>query len=345
MRTTASFAVSAAPAEAGAIVDADSTYMAKETGSTSIYLGIELLRLWGASSIVWIHLGSTQIPGMGFAVPCFMIISFFFSWKMIDSVDAVKLRQRLWRLAVPFFAWGFVSYIVALALGTSSGIAPLIWQLTLGHSTCAPLYFLFNVAVLMVVLFMLRKFMAFRIFWCVVTALLVVCLWAQYSGVNYCIWKSLPFEASYPIGRIFELFPHAVAGCALAALECRGWRAFVLGVILFGCGVLMNMCTPFRVSDQFGYAGLVNLLGASGLVLSATAWRGGKRSSFGVCSLSIATAGVYFIHPIVGSILNHFGLGCFSLVLIISFSITLLGLHVPLVCVLFNKRHPIAKKA
>lgn len=309
------------------------------------YIGIELLRLWGAFAVVWIHFGTTRIPGVAFAVPCFVIISFFFAWKMIDSIDVIKLRQRLWRLLVPFFVWGIVSYVVALAIGIHSGITPLLWQLTLGHSTCAPLYYLFDVAVFMVILFLLRKFMACRMFWCVITTLVIGCLWMQYTGVNYYIWSPLPSEASYPIGRIFELFPHAVGGCALSALDLKGWRAFALGTVLFVCGMTMIVCAPFRVSAQFGYAGLPYLLGASGLVLSATAWSGGECWFWRVCNLSVATAGVYFIHPIVGFILNHFGLGCFSLVMFMSFCTVILGLHIPGICVLFNKRHPISWKS
>ena len=308
----------------------------------SFYFGIELLRLWGALAIVWIHFGSARIPGVAFAVPCFVVISFFFSWKYLKAVDVVKLRRRLWRLAIPFFAWGIVSYFVALAIGTHTGITPLLWQLMLGHSTCAPLYYLFEVAVFVMLLFLLRKLVTGSLFWWMVTLLAIGCLCAQYTEVNHRVWSSLPFEASYPLGRIVELFPHAVAGCALAALDWKGWRAFIIGLVLFGCGTVMIKCPPFRVSAHFGYAGISYLLGASGLVLSATAWSGTKYSLQALCCLSAATAGVYYIHPIVGSVLNYFGVGYYSLVVFVSFFVVLLGLHLPWVCVLFNRRHPIS---
>ncbi len=304
---------------------------------SSFFLGMEFLRLWGAMAVVWLHYGPFRMPGVTFAVPCFVVMSFFLSWKMIDDKDSIRLLKRIQGLVIPFFSWGCISYLIAILIGNSAGLAPLLWQLCLGHATCTPLYYLFDVTVIMTFIFVLRKCLVRWAFCIAVALLVVICLFMQYSGLNHFIFGRLPFEASYPLGRIAELFPHAVMGCTLASINRKGWRSAIIGIILVGAGLLM--VSPFRVPLQFGYAGLAPLFVASGLVSIVTAWTVTPGIFSWVRTLSSTTAGIYYIHCTVGAILTYFGRGSYLLVLLASFFIVLLGLHVPGLCMLFNGRH------
>lgn len=147
----------------------------------TFYLGIELLRIWGAMAVVWIHYGPARMPGVAFAVPCFVVMSFFFSWKTLDDVDGFRLFKRIKRLAIPFVSWGCVSYLISITIGNSRGMEPLLWQLCLGHATCTPLYYIFDITVIFVLLFLLRKCFVRRFFWPIVVGLAVVCFSLQYS--------------------------------------------------------------------------------------------------------------------------------------------------------------------
>ena len=306
---------------------------------SAFYLGIELLRLWGTMAVVWIHYGPRRMPGVGFAVPCFVMISFFLSWNILDSLDTIRFHKRVRGLVIPFIVWGCVSYLIAIATGTSTGIESLLWQLSFGHATCTPLYYLFDVLVIMNILFMLRKCLSERLFWGVTTLMVIICLIMQYSGLNYHIFGGFPYEASYSLGRIAEFFPHAVMGCFLASMNPKGLRMVIIGVVLVGAGLLM--VSPCRVSSQFGYGGFAPLAVSSGLVLMATAWTISPYHLSWLYVVSSTTAGVYYIHCIVGVVLSYFGYGSYLLVLLVSFLLVLSGLHLPGLYMLFNGRRSV----
>lgn len=311
-----------------------------KAGSAPFYPGVETLRLLGAMAVVWAHYGKFSMPVVKFAVPCFVAISFFFGWRTIESKSPERLLKNVARLAIPFFAWGVVSYLVALALGTKSGIAPLLWQLTLGHATCMPLYYLLDMAAIMAALFAFRRFLPVHAFWSVAGFLVLACLALQYSGLNYKAFGGLPFEAAFPLGRIAELLPAAVAGCAIAAGVPRGRGSFAAGAALSSAAVATLLCGWLAVEKQvqFGYAGLALFVGSAGFVLMGTAFATQNPVLRRIRSVSAATAGVYFIHTIVGDVLCRFGVRKYWPILAVSFIVTMIGLRIPLVRRAFNGR-------
>ncbi len=294
-----------------------------------MFPAVEILRFWAAAAVVWIHYPWGWMPGIRFAVPFFVVTSFFFAWKTIDGEDAGRLGRKLWRLWLPFLTWGAVSYAVAIAIGTRTGLKPLLWQMTLGHDTCKPLYYLLDAGIVMSLLFGLRRLFVRKGFWYAAVALAATCLALQYSEWNWCAFSRLPIQASYPLGRIVEFIPLAVAGCALAAIGLRGWRAVVAGAGLIVASGLITRIAAFCVEDSFGYAGLAQLAGAAGIVLAATSWKSVDSRFLAIRNVSIATAGVYFVHNIIGNALVHFGHGGYLTVLSLSFAFAFAGLHIP----------------
>ena len=312
--------------------------MKANSNVTIFYPFVEILRLLGAMAVVWSHYGRFRIPVVKIAVPCFVVISFFFGWRVIASGEFARLRRSLIRFAVPFFAWGALSYIVAVILGTKTGIAPLLWQLLLGHSTCMPLYYLWDVAVMMAFLFVLFRCLSVKAFWWVSGCIAAVCLCLQYSGLNYRLFGQLPFEVAFPLGRLVELFPSALAGCAIASGILTGRRSLVIGSILAACSTVLLFSGIKDGGDGFGYAGLVLLSGAVGFVLMSTAYAPQNPLLVKIRLLSEATAGVYFIHTIVGDILHSFKAQKFTPVFLVALIVTLIGLRIPFICSLFNGR-------
>lgn len=309
-----------------------------KSAAAPFYPGIEVLRILGAMAVVWAHYGKFRMPVVKFAVPCFVAISFFLGWKMIESKSPERLLRSLSRLAIPFFTWGVVSYLVALALGIKSGIAPLLWQLTLGHSTCMPLYYLLDMALMMAALFAARRFLPARAFWTVVGVLVPACLFFQYSGLNYTAFGGLPFEASFPLGRLAELFPAAVAGCAIAASVPRGRGTFAAGAAISAAAVATLLCGFLAVGKEFGYAGIALFAGTVGFLAMGAAFTSENPMLNRIRIVSAATAGVYFIHTIVGDVFCHFGTRKYWPILAVSFAIAMVGLRIPFVRRAFNGR-------
>jgi len=300
------------------------------------YPYVEVLRLLGAAAVVWAHYGRFRIPVVRLAVPCFVVISFFFGWRAIESGEFARLRRILVRFAIPFFGWGVISYAVAIAIGTKAGVSPLLWQLTLGHSTCMPLYYLLDMAFMTSFIFVLRRYLSARMFWCASGCVAALCFYVQYSGLNYGTFSHLPLEASYPLGRLAELLPAAVAGCAIAAGGMRGLRPLFAGLALSCVSVALLLSGTSWVGENFGYAGFVMSAGAAGFVLASTAFASVDPRLAKIRLVSAATAGVYFIHTIVGDILHLYKTPKFQQVLLISLVVSLIGIRIPFVRGLFN---------
>ena len=72
-----------------------------KSAAAPFYPGIEVLRILGAMAVVWAHYGKFRMPVVKFAVPCFVAISFFLGWKMIESKSPERLLRSLSRLAIP----------------------------------------------------------------------------------------------------------------------------------------------------------------------------------------------------------------------------------------------------
>ncbi len=309
-----------------------------EVATASFYPYVEVLRILCAMAVVWAHYGRYRIPAVRFAVPCFVAISFFFGWRTITTGELARLRRSLVRFAVPFFAWGTVSYVVAVAIGTKTGLSPLLWQLSLGHSTCMPLYYLFDMAVMLTLIFFLRRIFPARVFWGALGCIAAACFWLQYSGLNYRLFHPMVFEAAFPLGRMAELLPSAVTGCAIAAVAARGLRSLVAGLAISLVSVVLMYLGISGTAGDFGYSGFTLAAGAAGLLLASTAFASGDPRLAKIRILSEATAGVYFIHTIVGDVLHVFKTPKFPQVLLISLLVTLIGLRLPIVRALFNGR-------
>ncbi|MCR5597665.1 MAG: acyltransferase, partial [Lachnospiraceae bacterium] len=133
------------------------------------------------------------------AVPIFVTITFYFTGKAlaVGSIDWIK--KRMIRLLFPFWGWGIlyffgfrvIDFIVRM-LGFEQGIIPdytikdLLWQLTLGSDRylCPPLWYQFDLIVLMIVLWAVGRFCS-KCFWGVIAVLGVLAIGAQYFGLNY----------------------------------------------------------------------------------------------------------------------------------------------------------------
>lgn len=68
--------------------------------------GISLLKIIAAFAVVWAHFGL----GMGrlttWAVPSFVLISFWLTSRVITEGDGTVIKKRVQRIVIPFFILG-----------------------------------------------------------------------------------------------------------------------------------------------------------------------------------------------------------------------------------------------
>lgn len=178
--------------------------------------GLAVLRILSAQAVVSIHFGGwNPIP----AVPVFILLAFYFTGERLASGDMWDLMKRLKRILYPFWFWGIVYWVIKTGLTHKFDIGSLIGQLVVGHTVCAPLYFLADLAVLTVFMFFLARCGGryIRVLNGVVFCLAFVIQYCDFN-VKLCSVMTESFAyCEYPVGRLVELLPFAILGWTISA--------------------------------------------------------------------------------------------------------------------------------
>lgn len=200
-------------------------------------IGLSILRAFMCFQVVLCHFWKANVPYIGwkgwlrffrgYAVPVFMLLSFFLTEKVLVSHDKGRIIKRLHRLLVPYFCWPFIYWILYNILdwwkrgyGLECGIPELFWQLLMGHSVQlnGVMWYQFEIIIL-TVLFVIILYI-FRERYMSVLCICMMAAWLfQYSGWNKRLFGGLRFELTYPLGRFSEMVPYAVCGFAIAHYE------------------------------------------------------------------------------------------------------------------------------
>ena len=125
-----------------------------------VNLGIEILRMILSFLIVVIHfynrsfatspLRSFPFKNLGFYIPTFFVISFYFSHDCFVSRNIPKIKQRFQRILIPYFIWPYFFWIrnnfYNYYYGTQlrSKFKNLYYQLLIGYGIHGVFWFLFN---------------------------------------------------------------------------------------------------------------------------------------------------------------------------------------------------------
>lgn len=306
--------------------------------------GFAFLRLWLAYAVVTVHFlrmkeaypNGTPRPlawffqAGAFAVPVFMLMSFFLSGARFQAPDLKSVRTRLHRLLLPFVFWSTVTfalnwYLDGLGVGWNYGVrwSSLGWQLLGG--TCfaigPQMWFIADLLWLTVLFFAIGRFLSGGRGLAVLAGLFLGAAAFSYSGLNYLCFKDLPYECRYFFGRFFEMIPYAAVGCALS--RCRGafdsvrlgvrWLLVVSGLALF-LFAIYNIV--FTLPPGLGYQGLQRMLQALPLLAAAYFLPTNhvpRGLTVVIVYLSKFTMGVYLVHFALGRVLESFLLPRFGL--------------------------------
>ena len=272
-----------------------------------------------------------------FAVPVFMLITFFLSAKKFAVNDGMWLKDRFVRLLTPFAFWSVLAFVTwrlltpffpDFAIDPTTGA---FWTPSCGQDPePIPLEYL-GLQVLgttktlgsqmwfQAVLVILSAFFAgfFRLV-CprrVAVVLGIVFLWGiamDYSGLNRWLFEGYRYEVCNPLGRIFPMMPYAAAGLLLGmrSEQFEGFsmpRRMFLVTLGFGLTAFLLNFDVFVTPPGFFYRGLKMLFVAFGLVvgfrflplecLPVTLRQG-------LVWASRYSMGVYFVHIYVGRLLE-----------------------------------------
>ena len=259
------------------------------TGKKQKYnYSIAFIKVFMSFCVICCHFWATGDPSLypvsmmhrmrDVAAPVFILVSFLLTYKMYLEPQLPKLRQRLFRLLVPYFTWGVIYYFGCLLVGVIlSRIRienefvirftkkDLMWQLLFGCDRyLAPqFWYQFNLVVFMVLFWLLFRFVKKGAKF-ILIALFVLALVSEYTGLNYYLFARFEYEIWWPTGRLTELLPCAVAGFFLSDTGVmKTLRKYSL-VTAPGCIFLMLLFSyVIRIPAPeygFGYSGIYILI-------------------------------------------------------------------------------------
>ena len=288
--------------------------------------GIDVLRLILAFEVVLCHFWSrpndyfiykTMDAFRSVAAPTFFLLSFFLNSKYITANGKVLIRKRIWRLGVPFFFWGTVSWFVYIMLhypmGKKQLVVSLFWQLLAGSAKFVnpPLWYLVVLCLLTLLYCLIFSVKKHQISIALLSGLFIMSYVLQYLGINARLFSSFPYESKYTLGRIMEMIPYATAGLFL-------WRLFgVYGgnrtwIIIGSIGVTIYALFPDILQAKgFGYSGINKLVGSVSTVMIFTVLPlnrlPGKIKKL-LRIISAHTMGIYCMHYFMGMLIRRIGI-------------------------------------
>ena len=270
--------------------------------------------LLGADIVLW------QLRTL--AVPAFMTMTFFFTAKRFIGGDVAWLKRRYLRLYEPFVFWAVVCFSVTLCVSRfdpaySASPKDLLWQLAFGHSEHLSLtQFWFHTDLLLLTgivyaVFRLVKHQKAHVY--IALAAIAVGYSVQYSAsAMEAMFGGMPFEAKYPLGRVFSMLPYVGVGLLLASVKDRldaassGMRVAIAATGTWLVGWVVYCPVAPRPPSVVGYEGVnMSLIawGVMALFYFIPFDRLPAVFSKTVLFLSKYCMGVYCIHHLMGKIL------------------------------------------
>ena len=282
-------------------------------------IGVELLRFYMCFMVVFSHFGGkASLPGgflfylfIGFHVPVFMLLSFFFCSKYFLEPTKQSVVSRLLRLIIPFFFWGILGFLLALPFYDLS-IKVLGMQVLLGFPIHSPMWYLAVTIWISLLYWLIRILTNKKWFIIIISALAVFAIVAQYTGLNYLMFKDVAYEMRIPFGRILEMIPYASIGILLSLLiptfreQTNKLKTiiFCVSLVLLALLVVGEYFLFKDTTAGFDYPGAYKIVMAFLLVISALTNPlniiENERFRLIIKWVTSFTLGIYCLHYILG---------------------------------------------
>ncbi len=296
--------------------------------------GLDLLRTYMCLMVVCIHYWDSSrcvhpiiylLSGIRFyAVPSFMLMSFFLVQQNLLRHENEWIKRRFERLLIPQIGWTVIYWGCFRTFDDVFETHFLDkncfwWQLFLGHSPRLNQTMWFQIVLIWITIIFLIVIKLFpKKQEMVFIGLACLSYLVSYSGILYLSLEKLRTEVAYPIGRMVEIIPLAVAGYfigskqVLKRIEGIKKAIFVGGAVLYFINTEYGLFSPV---DGFGEQGVHKLVFSIFFVAIAyhlPVDRCSDRIKKIIKQSSKYTMGIYCGHRLVGtvfdSIINHWEL-------------------------------------
>ncbi len=304
-----------------------------------INIGIALLRIIMTYEVVLCHFysfdrasGFSKIASAykNIAVPVFMILAFCFTDIKVLSSDNGKIKKRLERLLVPHLVWSFMYFVIYwvvdrinnYSLGIHRGIKGFIGMLFTGNMLNPAAWFMVDLIIITVFFLIIYRLLGERRAEVLLVILFFITIFLQYSGLWFgFIGRVLDRNVLYwPVGRLLEMMPLAIAGIALNKVDLLGRIKIMSGVyravlMLVSAGALYIMIRAsgkgfLHLGNDFMYGGvdrmIISLLTI--IVFGCISFENAPVMIYEfIVKLSKHTLAVYYMHNMIGVIIFKAG--------------------------------------
>ncbi len=292
--------------------------------SLNINFGIELLRMILCFWIILFHFGGDnnkkkyKILNTFFHVPTFMIISFYFSYKIFSSKNILKIKLRLERLLIPFLIIPIIKFVIIILLEypriNKINIKELFIELLLnyitGYNIIVPLWFV-HILIIITILFEIIYLLFRNHYLFVLQSLAIISYYLQYSEINFKIFNNYRSHLR-AVSHFAEMIPIATTGLNLGYIKILDFlKNYRVKSIFFSIIILLfiynfNILGEFR---GFYYSGIKQNIAALCLffIFSLIPFEkiiNNKYCFIIIRKISSYTGGIYYFHPIIKDILN-----------------------------------------
>lgn len=288
-------------------------------------LGIQILRMILSFYIVLDHCLAKPIKSKftffkdRLHVPCFILISFYFSFKTISGRNIIKIKKRFERLFIPYITFPIIIFIINNLLfiffkislfGSIFTLHDLMIQFVTGRKFIHVLWFQ-SYLILTTLLFIIISFLAKKKYLFIIEQIYFISYIIKYSNINYFFFNKFKPIIKYSIAQFIEIMPLSISGSIMASLNIFSIiKKYEKKSIYFCCVgfYIIFKYNIFSYVNQFGFGGIIIDIGSVLLfiIFYLLPVENIKSTAFKEIIFQITnfTQGIYILHLLIYFILN-----------------------------------------
>ena len=282
-------------------------------------IGIRILRIFLSFMVVIDHFYNSKLVKhysyiIYYHIPCFFLISFFFTYRTFISFNINKIKIRFERLLIPYFCWSLIAWIkrnlyyYIMRREFIYSIKDFYISLINGHILNVVLWFQ-NILILVTLLFLIIIFLFKKKYLFIFELLYLLSYILQYSGINYFFFlKNFSTHSRSTFGRFFEAIPLAITGFLLASHNIMEINKRNKKSVFFHSLIILIIITKYQVFSEinnFKYGGLRLNLAAFCIfmifsLIPSKIYRFDLKNNI-IIKITNYTGGIYFTHYLIGN--------------------------------------------
>lgn len=238
-------------------------------------IGIQLLRFFLCFWVVLHHCLCKKNKYLFFHffkirlhVPCFIIISFYFSYGTISKRNNIKIRQRFQRLLIPYFIFPVIVLLLnnlaffffnKSIFGYKISLDDLIIQLIIGRKFIVVFWYQ-SFLILTTLSFTIISFLFKDKYLFILEIIYILCYMLRYSNLNFEFFTHFSSVIRYSIAQYIEVMPMSISGSIIASLNLLSlFKKYIKKVYFFsfvGLYFIYNY-NIFTEIKKFAYDGII----------------------------------------------------------------------------------------